>query len=324
MEKSHLGPEQPNSAQSAGPHLSVSFPSPALARAPAPSLSLSGRWDQDDGANSPRARPSLSLRSGTRPSALNFHSLACSRWSVGPACRTRPSRTAHAHDPRVIVDSAPTTHAKVTPTPPWPFLAAQYSIRSPSSLTRSLAHLNTRLAPLVHQRSSTAVHRGIGPVLRPPPGPYHVCYFVSYTSMPATQDTPRFAPSPSIFHCSGSLDLHRAAEAPPPSTQGLPTSPPPLKRPRALSRGKQPPHAPDFPSPTPVRVQLLTGASLRRSYATPPQTATLRFPCVGVAPTTASAVSSRALPSTLGPLMWPRLRLRRGFVAESGGSAAGC
>lgn len=119
MEKSHLGPEQPNSAQSAarvpalplsaGPHLSASFPSPALALTPAPSLLPVGSTCRRQFPS--RAHPILSLRSGSRPSALTTRSCTRSCWSVDPACRTHPSRTAHPHDLHVVVDSAEVTLA---------------------------------------------------------------------------------------------------------------------------------------------------------------------------------------------------------------------
>jgi hypothetical protein len=193
------------------------------------------------------------------------------------------------------VDSAPTTHAEAAPVPTPAFSSYPHPTRSPSPLTCALA------AP---QHSHRARTQGAPPSSAVVSSLFHDhCRVpavsiapVSSASTPATRDTPRFTPSPSIFHCSRSQGLHRVAEAPLPSTQCLLASPPPLKRPRAPSRGKQPPHAPDFPSPAPVRVQLLARACLRRRYATPAHTATLRCPCAGVMPTTASIVSSRTFP----------------------------
>jgi hypothetical protein len=105
---------------------------------------------------------------------------------------------------------------------------------------------------------------------------------ISFAPTPATQDAPRYATSPSISLCPRSLDLHRAARVPPQSTRGLTTSLPPFKGPEVLSRGNQPPLAPNFPFPALVCAQSLAGVELRRRRATSPRTATLQCFCAGV------------------------------------------
>jgi hypothetical protein len=94
--------------------------------------------------------------------------------SVGLACWTCPSRIALVHDLRVVVDSAPTTHAKVAPVPTPAFSS------SPVPPLALRPHSRTRTTPspiscsLAHPRSSTAVCHGLGPVSRPSSGPRRV------------------------------------------------------------------------------------------------------------------------------------------------------
>jgi hypothetical protein len=127
--------------------------------------------------------------------------------------RTRPSRTARAHDPHVTMNSAPTTHAEVA----FALLPAFSSYRVPHSLSL-LPHSHTRSTPApARVRART---RGA-----PPPSAVVLGRFrggrrvptvfvapVSSASTPATRDTPRFAPSPSISLCSRSPDPHRVDE----------------------------------------------------------------------------------------------------------------
>jgi hypothetical protein len=90
------------------------------------------------------------------------------------------------------------------------------------------------------------------------------------------RETPSGLPLAPLFHSVRAHRLlHLAAGAPPPSTQGLPASPPLLKRSRVPSRGEKTPHALNFPCTTLSSAQLLTGASLRCRYATSPQTDTM-------------------------------------------------
>jgi hypothetical protein len=144
---------------------------------------------------------------------------------------------------------------------------------------------------------------------------------ISFAPTPATQDAPRYATSPSISLCPRSLDLHRAARVPPQSTRGLTTSLPPFKGPEVLSRGNQPPLAPNFPFPALVCAQSLAGVELRRRRATSPRTATLQCFCAGVVPPPPEP--TEALPSAPEPLACPRPRLRRSSATESGSAAAG-
>jgi hypothetical protein len=103
-----------------------------------------------------------------------------------------------AHDPLVVVESAPTTHVEAAPVPPWPFSSCPVRRSLSSPLTLARAALNTRLAQPTHPGSSTGARRG------PPPFSGHCRAIavpvasVSFASSPATRDIPRFAPSPSI------------------------------------------------------------------------------------------------------------------------------
>jgi hypothetical protein len=121
-------------------------------------------------------------------------------------CQTRPSRTARAHDPRVVVVSMPTTHtnAVFAPNPVFSSCPAPHSF----SL---LPHLRTRStpAPISHRaRTRGAPSPSVVVSLRLPSSPR--C--VRCLSVLRLNDTPRFAPSPSISHFPRSLDPHRAAE----------------------------------------------------------------------------------------------------------------
>jgi hypothetical protein len=136
---------------------------------------------------------------------------------------------------------------------------------------------------------------------------------VSSTSPLATQDTPRFAHFPSIFHCSRSPDPHRAAGAPSPSTQGLPVSSPLLKRSRVPSRGEQTPHALNFPFTALLSAQSLAGVELRRHWAAPSWIA----PSGASAPVLCPQLSLPCHPSSLEP--FPNaLEPRRGHALASG------
>jgi hypothetical protein len=137
---------------------------------------------------------------------------------------------------------------------------------------------------------------------------------------------PSVRPFPSISLCPRSLDLHHAAGVLLPSARGLTTSLPPFKGPRALSRGNQPPPAPDFPFSAIVCAQSLAEVELPYHQAILPGTATLRCFCAGVVPTDAFAMSPR---SHLGPSQLPRAsaclrpRLWRSSTMESGDAAGG-
>jgi hypothetical protein len=209
----------------AGPCLSAPFPLPALARAPAISLWPVGPSYRRQLLS--RTRLVLSLRSGPTPSALTDHSLARSRWPVGPACQTRPSRTARTHDPRIAMDSVPTTHAKAGPVPPQPFLATQYPTRSSSSLTRLVTHLSTRLAPCAHLGSSIAVRCGLRPVPQPSSGLHHVscpgelCLDASNSGHPSVRPFPIY------------ISLIELTEPPPCSRSPVAINPRPLYIPAA-------------------------------------------------------------------------------------------
>jgi hypothetical protein len=177
-----------------GTHLSALIPSPTRARAPAPSLF--GRWDRAVDADSiARARPLPFLPMG--PPLPFARPLPLARGphlsDSSPKASTRTTR-AHA------VGSAPMTHAEVAPAPPRPFLAARTHSLSPS-LTRTPYR-----APAL-----TSPHAARAPMKKSPPSVVVPCLFcgrhralivsaipVSLASSPATRETPRFAPSPSI------------------------------------------------------------------------------------------------------------------------------
>jgi hypothetical protein len=140
---------------------------------------------------------------GTRASALAACSLTHSRWSVGLAYRIRPFQTACVHDPRVVVDSAPTMHAEAAPT----FSSCPVPQSLSSSLIRTLVAPRTRLAPRANPGSFTVVRHGFRLFLRPSSGPRVSVAPVSSASTPATRDTPLVhPPPPSVFHCSCSPD----------------------------------------------------------------------------------------------------------------------
>jgi hypothetical protein len=150
-----------------------------------------------------------------------------------------PSRpTVRAHDRAHVVDSTPTTHAKASPAPTRPFLAARTPLLPPPSLVHSQgssSHLTLR----AHKRSPAAVRRGL--VLGRRRDLTASVVPVSFASTPATLDAPRFTPPPSISLCPRSSDLHHAAGVPTPLTRSLTSSLPPFKGPEALSRCNQPP-----------------------------------------------------------------------------------
>jgi hypothetical protein len=127
----------------------------------------------------------------------------------------------------------------------------------------------------------------------------------------------------------------RVAEAPMSSTHGLPASPPLLRRSRFPSRGEQLPNTLNSPCIALSSVQSLAGGSLRRRYATPPQTATLWCPYAGVVPMIVSVVSPRTFlcpsqrpmaPSASTPSSSANLRRRRErhHRWRSGNPARGC
>jgi hypothetical protein len=258
---------------------------------------------------SPMHAPTLSLSCRPHASALAARSLDHSRWTMGPACWIRPSQTTHVHNPHITVDSTPTTHTEAAAT----FSSCPIS-HSLSSLIRALAALQH---PPCIARAPRELHR------RPPW--FWTCSAATVGSPPcplpcwaglstlATQDTPQFAPSPSVFQCSRSWDSS-------PCSRRLP----PFKPPRALSQGNQAPHAFDFPFPAPMG-----NCSPKQGYATarplhrrPSPSSTFASvscprPCAPCHPE-----PSYALPSAPGPLVWPRSCLRRGFTVELGGATA--
>jgi hypothetical protein len=224
------------------------------------------------------------------------------------------------------VDSAPMTHAEAAPTPTPTIFVCLHPTRSPPSLTHALAELQHLPRTRVHQRSPTVVRRGLGLVSRPWSIPCCIRCLGELCLNASNPGRPSVRPFPSISLCPRSLDLHHAAGVLLPSTRGLTTSLPPFKGPRALSRGNQPPPAPDFPFSAIVCAQSLAGVELPYHQAILPGTATLRCFCAGVVPTDAFAMSPR---SHLGPSQLPRAsaclrpRLWRSSTMESGDAAGG-
>jgi hypothetical protein len=146
---------------------------------------------------------------------------------------------------------------------------------------------------------------------------------VSSALMPTTRDTPWFAPFLSNLLCSHSQDLHRAAEVPPPLTQGLPTSPPPFKHLRApLEVSNLPMPLISHLLPWCMRncsLEQVCAAALLLYRKPPLFSAPAPVSCPRLCPP-CHPEPSRALPSVLGPPTWPRSRLRRGFTAKSCGA----
>jgi hypothetical protein len=207
---------------------------------------------------------------GTRASALAACSLTHSRWSVGLAYRIRPFQTACVHDPRVVVDSAPTMHAEAAPT----FSSCPVPQSLSSSLIRTLVAPRTRLAPRANPGSFTVVRHGFRLFLRPSSGPRVSVAPVSSASTPATRDTPLVHPPPPLsFTAPAHQTPHRAVVSLPPSTRVPVVSSSLLKRSRAISRGNQPIHALNFPFHALLSAQSLVVVDVRRRPAAPPWTA---------------------------------------------------
>jgi hypothetical protein len=183
---------------------------------------------------------------------------------IRPIPLESPARTTHVSPwtPR------PRRTLRPCPSPPWPFLATEYPTRShPPSLAHS-QHPRTRLAPRAHLGSSTAVRRGLRLVPRPPSGlcrvrcPGELRLDASNSGHPSVRPFPLYL---SLLALTGPPPCSRSPVTVDPRPPCVPSA---AQASQSPSRGKQPPHAPDFPSPDPVRAQLLTGASLCRRYAT--------------------------------------------------------
>jgi hypothetical protein len=144
--------------------------------------------------------------------------------------------------------------------------------------------------------------------------------------MPATWDTPRFAPSPSVFHCSHSPDLHRAAE-------GRRRRPEASSCPCRRSSASEP-SLKVTKLPMPLISHSLSlcvrncsseqgcAATIPLGHRPPPSSAFALVSCPRPRPPCHPELS-HALPSAPGPPAWPRSRLWRGFFVESGEVAAG-
>jgi hypothetical protein len=108
------------------------------------------------------------------------------------------------------------------------------------------------------------------------------------------RETPSGSPPVPLFRAvRAHRPFHRAAGAPPPSTQGIPASLPLLKRSRVPSRGEQLPHALNFSCTALLSAQTLTGvncAAIGLLRHEPRPLVPLRL-CAGVMPITESAVS---------------------------------
>jgi hypothetical protein len=126
---------------------------------------------------------------------------------MGPACRIRPPEL-----PARTTRASPWTPCpRRTPRPHPPFLpSAPLALLLPHSCTRSTPALASHHRGFGHVTWPSAAvsdlfhgHRQVPTVFVAP---------VSSASTPATRGTPRFTPSPSLFHCSHSSDLHCAVE----------------------------------------------------------------------------------------------------------------
>jgi hypothetical protein len=118
----------------------------------------------------------------------------------------------------------------------------------------------------------------------------------------------------------------RAAEAPPPSTQGIPVSPPLLKRSKVSSCGEQLPHALNFSCTVLLFTQSLVGVvcavvglhhrKLPLSSAPAPVSCPRPYlPC--------HPEPSCALPSVPWPAACPHPRLRRTSTVRANGATSG-
>jgi hypothetical protein len=135
---------------------------------------------------------------------------------------------------------------------------------------------------------------------------------MSSASTPTTWDTPRFAPSPSDFHCSCSPDLHRAAEG---RRRWPDASPCPYRRSSALE-----PSLKVTKHPMPLISHSLP---ILMCNCSPQHDCAAAIPLCHRPPTSSAFASvscprprlpcqpepSCALPSAPGPLAWPRSRL---------------
>jgi hypothetical protein len=198
---------------------------------------------------------------------------------------------------RTICASPWTPRPRRTSRPHPPFLAAQYPNRSPLP---SFAH-SQHLALASHCARTQGASPPSAVVLdlfrghRRVPG--MSVALVSSSSGPATRDNPRFAPSPSVFHCLHSPESSPCSQVSTAVDQGPAMSSPSLKPSRAVSRGNQPTHALKFP----VYYHVIR-AIARRSRCAPPSghsAADHALRCLRaiVVPTVESVVSPRACPS---------------------------
>jgi hypothetical protein len=107
---------------------------------------------------------------------------------------------------------------------------------------------------------------------------------LSSTLSSTARDTPRFALTPLVRPVRAHRSSPRAVGALPPSTQGVPVSPPFPRCSSVSSRGEQPPCAPVSLFTTLVFTRLLAGVGPRHRWATPPCSAPSMAPAPALCP----------------------------------------
>jgi hypothetical protein len=223
-----------------------------------------------------------------------------------------------AHGPHLSTTSPSLTSRPHTP--PWtrPHRAfpghsrhALDLLLSPCPLTHSPRSVALLCRPPRTPLSHCARAHGALPLSALTSGPFHgrrrapVASIapMSSASLPATQDTLWFPPSPLVPSIRAHRTSRRAVVSLPPSTRALAVSLLSLKCSRAVSRGNQPPHALNLPFPTLLFAQSLARVELRRRRATPPRTGALWCLSIGVVSTAGSAMS---LQTRLSPFPVPQ------------------
>jgi hypothetical protein len=130
---------------------------------------------------------------------------------------------------------------------------------------------------------------------------------VSSALSSAASDTPRFPPTPLVCPVRAHQSSPRVTGAPPPSTRGVPASPPLLRCSSVSSRGEQTPCAHISLFIALFFARFIAGVDSHRRWATPPRSAPSGAPVPALCPRSCSPCRpehARVLPQVPRALPW--------------------